>query len=71
MALTCNVTGIPYPSVYWFKSGSRDIPRAQLSNRNTTLVINDLRFEDRGEYQCVAVNKGGNDSSTATFVITG
>ena len=63
--------GDPVPAVYWLKNGAHVIPRAQLSADNRTLVINDVDIPVDAVYTCVAVNRAGNYSSSATVDILG
>ena len=69
--LTCIANGDPNPFFYWTKDGSRDVPRAQLSDGNTTLVIGALEIADEGTYTCAAINRAGKDSSSAFVVVKG
>ena len=67
--VTCIVEGDPVPSMYWLKNGAHVIPRAQLSADNRTLVISDVDISVGGVYTCVAVNRAGNDSSSAAVEV--
>ena len=58
--------GDPVPEVYWRKNDRRVIPRAQLSFDNRTLVIRDVDVAVDGVYTCVAVNRAGSYSTSAT-----
>ena len=80
----CNVTGIPAPSITWYKneeilspnSGScitLDLPSQQLLSSGLnqvtqTLTISSTRDEDSGDYSCVCTNVVGMD--TAKFELT-
>lgn len=57
--------------VYWLKHGAHAIANARLSADNRTLVINDVDIPVDGVYTCVAVNRAGNDSSSAFVEILG
>ena len=61
-SLSCDVTGIPVPSVTWSKvsDGSR-------TEGNTRELVNVSR-NDAGEYKCDASNFCGNDTKR-TFLI--
>lgn len=76
LEIKCDVTGYPYPSVTWKKDGQPLIPnkRITLSSAdgkydNAILSINNLEFEDKGEYTCNATNRLYPGGKTATIVI--
>lgn len=69
--VTCIVEGDPVPEVYWMKNDAQDIRRAQLSYNNRTLVIRDVDIDVDGVYMCVAANRAGNYSTSATVEILG
>lgn len=72
LVLDCDAQGYPQPSVYWLKG---DVPVNSLDDsritfeenkgiENATLLIKDLKFEDRAEYMCVATNDLGSHNNT-------
>nr|XP_055065809.1 carcinoembryonic antigen-related cell adhesion molecule 1 [Misgurnus anguillicaudatus] len=63
-SLTCGVTGDVY-SIWWMKNGLPVYPnnRTTLSNNNFTLTLNQLTFNDVGQYQCGALNPFSNMTS--------
>lgn len=71
--LDCQVSGIPLPTIQWYKDG-REIKflssKYQLHD-NGTLRVNDLKVADSGTYLCIAVNKGGVDERTVNVSILG
>lgn len=76
LEIKCDVTGYPYPSVTWKKDGQPLTPnkRITLSSAdgkytNAILNINNLEFEDKGEYTCNATNSVYPGGKTATIVI--
>lgn len=76
LEIKCDVTGYPYPSVTWKKDGQPLTPnkRITLSSadekyNNAILSINNLEFEDKGEYTCNATNSVNPAGKTATIVI--
>ena len=69
--LTCSVGGDPIPRIYWTKDGDSHIPRAQLSQRNSTLVIPSVQIADEGRYECSAESRAGRDNSTAYVEVRG
>lgn len=63
--LACPSNGIPTPTIHWERNGRRvDINghKYQLHS-DGTLQINNVQVDDSGEYQCVAINRGGRDTA--------
>uniref|UniRef100_A0A5S6Q883 Ig-like domain-containing protein n=1 Tax=Trichuris muris TaxID=70415 RepID=A0A5S6Q883_TRIMR len=68
--INCLVYGHPLPKVTW-KQGDNNLTTFDsriyaVSDRgvpNATLVLKDLRFDDRALYTCIAVNEFGSDES--------
>uniref|UniRef100_A0A0N5AL87 Peroxidasin homolog n=1 Tax=Syphacia muris TaxID=451379 RepID=A0A0N5AL87_9BILA len=63
--LECPATGIPQPTVTWYKEGSEinfNDQRLQLNESRQTLIIKNVSIADEGRYYCIAENKGGKDS---------
>ncbi|XP_064480520.1 uncharacterized protein LOC135394024 isoform X2 [Ornithodoros turicata] len=64
VSLTCKASGVPLPSVRWFKNNTvlsvLQIPRFSYNSSpggfRDTLVISNLRKADAGKYACVADN---------------
>lgn len=60
LTLQCQTNGKPQPTIIWTLGG---IPinndRANISNRNQTLVVDKFTREDEGRYECKASNRGG------------
>ena len=65
MTLSCDATGNPVPTISWTKDGSPigSSYRISLSADNKQLTIMNLNRTDSEEYQCVADNSLGNDTS--------
>uniref|UniRef100_F1KPK8 Hemicentin-2 n=1 Tax=Ascaris suum TaxID=6253 RepID=F1KPK8_ASCSU len=60
--LECPVTGIPQPTVTWYKEGNlidAGDDRIILDQNNQTFGILYVQIADQGRYFCVAENKGG------------
>ncbi|XP_020792124.1 microfibrillar-associated protein 3-like [Boleophthalmus pectinirostris] len=69
--IDCNVTGEPFPNVWWFNSHGE---RLDTDNGgkwwlldNGVLNISDIEFSDRGKYTCVASNVHGTSNCTVTL----
>ncbi|XP_028402600.1 protogenin-like [Dendronephthya gigantea] len=56
LVLTCNATGTPTPSVTWYRNGRKIF---HSNGSETNLVIDRVRSEHRGIYQCEIENKHG------------
>ena len=70
MTLSCNAIGNPEPSITWTKDGSAIISNSRISllADKKQLTIKSVDRTDSGEYQCVASNSLGNDTSSAASV---
>ncbi|PSN48991.1 hypothetical protein C0J52_03867 [Blattella germanica] len=69
----CTITGIPRPTITWYK-GAREILHGtkyhMLKEGDVySLIVNDVYGEDADEYVCRAVNKGGIKSTRAELII--
>ncbi|XP_078352640.1 hemicentin-1-like isoform X3 [Oculina patagonica] len=69
VALSCNATGNPEPTISWSRNGSPiDIignSRISFTEGKSQLTITNVNRTDSGEYRCVANNSLGNDTSNA------
>lgn len=54
--LECNATGFPTPRVYWQRENEAILPMGGFQFWGNTMVINDIKREDRGIYICHAEN---------------
>ena len=65
---SCNASGNPAPTISWTKDVSILITsgdsRIRFGADNKTLTIINVNREDRGQYQCVANNNVGNDTTS-------
>uniref|UniRef100_A0A674CYG1 Neural cell adhesion molecule L1 n=1 Tax=Salmo trutta TaxID=8032 RepID=A0A674CYG1_SALTR len=59
LKLECIASGVPTPSIKWFKKGGDLNQKVKLDNFNKTLRIDSVSEEDAGEYMCMANNKIG------------
>ena len=71
MTFTCGVDGNPVPTISWTRDGSLvknsndNFTRIRFSADNRQLTITNVRRTDSGEYQCVAKNRVGDETSYA------
>lgn len=56
--LKCPVVGHPRPTVMWFHNGEQ-LTDTEARKGRITLIINDLKPEDSGNYTCLAKNSYG------------
>ena len=74
LVLECDAWGIPEPEIVWQKD---EVPienddRVSYSGKgNRTIRIEDLDFDDRAQYTCVATNSHGNSTSTILVRVKG
>ena len=70
MTLSCAATGNQVPTISWTKDGSAISNNSwiSLSDDNKQLTITNVNRTDSGEYQCVASNRVGKDTSDASTV---
>ena len=72
--LTCEVTGIPTPSITWYHNGqeltSTTDSRVSFPKFNK-MRIQYVRGYNSGEYQCVAVNDAGVARQALTVYVRG
>ncbi|XP_020381550.2 leucine-rich repeat and immunoglobulin-like domain-containing nogo receptor-interacting protein 1 [Rhincodon typus] len=72
---SCSADGDPAPAILWVSPRKQHISR-KTNGRLTvfpdgTLEVRYAQLQDNGSYQCIAMNAGGNDSSTATLHVRG
>jgi len=71
-SLSCSATGLPLPSIKWFKSQdsiSNDFHFSVLPNG--TLVINSASEQDSGWFTCRAMNNAGTVEKRAYLLVAG
>ncbi|XP_067404381.1 vascular endothelial growth factor receptor kdr-like isoform X2 [Emydura macquarii macquarii] len=69
--LECKVNGTPVPHIVWWKNGYPISPASGVSMENNTLVIERVKKDDEGLYECKASNEMGHDSTSAFIKIQG
>ena len=65
VTLTCNITdGVPKPGqIRWLKD------KDSLDEKETNLVLRDIKKEQEGTYTCEASNKGGTASDSIKVIV--
>ncbi|XP_065198881.1 receptor-type tyrosine-protein phosphatase F-like, partial [Sycon ciliatum] len=69
--LTCNMYGVPQPSVEWYKDGkiAKVSERHILVDNNRTLIIANLEYSDRGDFHCFADNRDTSNPALGGYSI--
>ncbi|KAI8485775.1 hypothetical protein Bbelb_364850, partial [Branchiostoma belcheri] len=69
--MDCVIIGTPEPEIIWY---FKDKPLKESHNKmllfegdKCSLVINEARYSDRGEYKCVAINPAGKAETAMTL----
>uniref|UniRef100_A0A671Q3P2 Immunoglobulin superfamily DCC subclass member 4-like n=1 Tax=Sinocyclocheilus anshuiensis TaxID=1608454 RepID=A0A671Q3P2_9TELE len=66
----CNSSGDPPPALRWLKNGEPVQSNARVKTQNPgVLLINQLRLDDAGYYQCIAANSLGTACATAKLSV--
>ena len=60
MTLSCQVSGVPAPTVSWIKPGGQ-------RHNEHTLQVTHIKRSEAGEYKCEASNECGTATKTATI----
>ena len=60
ITFTCNVAGIPTPTVTWYHNGAQLSAGSVISISGNTLTISPMAVVHTGMYQCFASNPVGN-----------
>ena len=65
VTLTCNITdGVPYPeTIRWLKE---NIP---LDEKNTKMVLRNIKKEQEGTYTCETSNEGGSTKDSIKIIV--
>ncbi|XP_019626721.1 PREDICTED: muscle M-line assembly protein unc-89-like [Branchiostoma belcheri] len=71
--MDCVIIGTPEPEIIWY---FKDKPLKESHNKmllfegdKCSLVINEARYSDRGEYKCVAINPAGKAETAMTLEV--
>ena len=71
----CRVTGMPKPTIKWFKDGKVLKSNADFKQTFTDsvakLVIAEVLPEDSGKYECVATNSAGEERVSCKLEVKG
>ncbi|XP_033937393.1 hemicentin-1 [Pseudochaenichthys georgianus] len=65
ISLECNVQGVPFPTIQWYKDRKLVFlgdPNLEVTNRGQVLKIKSARLGDKARYQCSAMNTAGKQS---------
>ena len=76
VTFNCTAMGLPTPTISWMKNNDSYVVPSDLrarvvsdnKNNHSQLIINKVRIEDNGKYQCVASNSAGERKSSAAFL---
>ncbi|KAK8777263.1 hypothetical protein V5799_029392 [Amblyomma americanum] len=72
-SFTCQFTGKPTPEITWYKGGQEvfESQRADIetSLASSTLLLRQVRLEDKGKIQCQALNNAGLKTTTAKLTV--
>ncbi|XP_062504884.1 hemicentin-1-like isoform X2 [Corticium candelabrum] len=68
-SFSCQASGFPLPTIYWTKDNRRLVGERFQVSRRGRLTIQPLRFEDGGEYTCIATSSAGSARKSATLLI--
>ena len=75
VTLECNARGTPTPFITWRKSGKRlssdERYKITSTGQVSTLIIESVTLEDRGQINCVATNLGGADRRVSSITVKG
>ncbi|KAG8003177.1 Hemicentin-1, partial [Nibea albiflora] len=65
ISLECNVQGVPFPTIQWYKDRKLVFlgdPNLEVTNRGQVLKIKSARLGDKARYQCSVMNTAGKQS---------
>lgn len=65
--LACTASGVPTPTVRWFKDGEEINRVGYQVLSNGTLRITSVSVDDSGVYECIVSNKAGRTNTNVTL----
>ena len=76
VTFNCTAMGLPTPTISWMKNNDSCVVTSDVrarvvsdnKNNHSQLIINKVRIEDNGKYQCVASNSAGERTSSVAFL---
>ena len=72
ITIKCPVSGVPTPSVSWFKDGSQIFQGERLSfTDNSSLVVNRAEMDDSAKYTCSVQSVFGKEDLSSSVTIIG
>lgn len=67
VTLQCNVTGVPFPNITWYKDDVMLTSSNQLALTDEGLLLYNVSLNDEGTYSCVMSNLAGTDQAVITI----
>ena len=64
--LECEATGKPKPMVIWMKGNTR----IKEKRNKAQVILNPVKYVDKGPYKCMAVNRGGVVEVTVNLTVS-
>ena len=72
ITLHCAASGVPEPSINWFKDGQLIVPTGRIAvYENGSLSVSEALASDSGQYSCEARNIFGENTMTSTVTVAG
>jgi hemicentin len=69
LTLSCNATGVPIPTIKWYKDNVLVVPSNAVVFTGFQLTIYNISLNDEGNYSCAVTNQAGSDQSAANIDI--
>ncbi len=75
LRLQCKITGMPAPTIRWFRDGNevkvrKGVLVSQDAQGGATLVVEKALVSDEGEYKAVGTNEVGSAETTCLVKVT-
>lgn len=73
LVMNCNVTGVPPPTVTWFKNSKilGNSSKVRIDKKSNFLEISRADEDDEGSYTCIASNVIGSETASSKVNIIG